>query len=173
MNYLIATIGEGMKTPYADKIAEAERLLREEEKPAYLPQLYKIEGVDLAEPETWEKVNPHLKPLPEIKETDDIINLYGQASEIERQTLKAAETLATFAAGVKKTISIIENLANTLKPIIKAVADLCEQIINLYPNKRVIYLATHGKPRTRKKNINRISKYYKRGDKIRAVFAQN
>lgn len=47
---------DGNKTPFDDKIAEAERMLNGEGRP-YLPQLYKIEGVDLAEPEEWPKEN--------------------------------------------------------------------------------------------------------------------
>lgn len=149
-----------MKTPYDEKFVEAERILRGEEKPSYLPQLYKIEGVDLAEPEPWPKENPYLKPLPEIKETYDIINLYGQASEIERQTWEAAEALATLAAAVKTLQPIIEEIAAALKPVINAIGYVLEQIINFYPNKRVIYLAKHGKGRTKKKNVNRILKWY-------------
>ena len=159
----------GMKTPYDDKIAEAARELRGEEKEPYLPQLYKIEGVDLAEPEQWPKENPFLKlkPLPEIEETDDIINLFGQASEIERQTREAAEALATLAAAAKMLSPIIEALSEALRPVIKAIADVLEQIINLYPNKRVIHLAKHGKGRTKKKNINRILKWYRKQAKRR------
>lgn len=159
-NIFITNAGLGIKTPYDDKIAETARMLSGEEKPAYLPQLYKIEGVDLAEPEPWPKENPYLKPLPEIKETDNIINLYGQASEIERQTWEAAEALATLAAAAKTLQPIIEEIAAALKPVIKAIADVLEQIINLYPNKRVIYLAKHGKERTRKKNVKRILKWF-------------
>lgn len=134
------------------------------ENPEYLPQLYKIEGVDLAEPEEWPKENPflNLKPLPEIEETDDIINLFGQASEIERQAYKAAEMLVTLAYAFKALQPIIEAIAETLRPTIKAIGELTEQIIDLYPNKRVLHLAKHGKPRTRKKNINRIIKYFER-----------
>lgn len=162
------------KTPYDDKIAEAARMLSGEEKPAYLPQLYEIEGVDLAEPEEWPKENPflNLKPLPEIEETDDIINLFGQASEIERQAYKAAEMLVTLAYAFKALQPIIEAIAETLRPTIKAIGELTEQIIDLYPNKRVIHLAKHGKPRVRKKNIKRILKYFEQESKKRAVFAQ-
>ena len=113
----------------------------------------------------------YLKPLPEIEETDDIINLYGQASEIERQTWKAAEALAILAEAAKTLCPIIETIAETLRPIIAKVGDVLEQIINVYPNKRVIYLAKHGKRRTRKKNINRIKKYFEREGKKRAEFA--
>ena len=164
------------KTPYDDKIAEAARMLSGEEKPAYLPQLYEIEGVDLAEPEPEQlpKENPflNLKPLPEIEETDDIINLFGQALEIERQAYKAAEMLATLANAFKALQPTIEAIAETLWPTIKALVELTEQMIDLYPNKRVVHLAKHGKPRVRKKNIKRILKYFEQESKKRAVFAQ-
>lgn len=130
------------ETPYDKKIAEATRMLSGEEKPAYLPQLYKIEGVDLAEPEEWPKENPYLKP--EVKISVDF-----------EPIIKGLAAVA--AAAVK--------MAKTLQPIIKAIGD--------YPNKRVIHLAKHGKPRTRKKNIKRILKYFEQESKKRAVFAQN
>lgn len=149
-----------IKTPYDDKIAEALRELRGEEKRPYTPQLFKIEGADLSDPEQWTKATPYLEPLPEIEETDEIINLFGQASEIERQTLKAAEAIATLAAAVKTLQPIFKTIAETLQPIIKTIGDLLEQIVNIYPNKRVIHLAKHGKGRTKKKNINRILKWY-------------
>ena len=136
-----------------------------------LPQLYETDPEPLPEDEPWPKENPFLKPLPEIEETDDIINLYGQASEIERQAWKAAEALAILAAAAKTLCPIIETIAETLRPIIEKVGDVLKQIINVYPNKRVIYLAKHGKRRTRKKNINRILKYFEREGKKRAEFA--
>lgn len=55
-----------METPHNDKIAEAaQRFIGE--RPDYLPQLYKIEGVDLAEeePEQWPKENPYIKEREE------------------------------------------------------------------------------------------------------------
>lgn len=154
MNYLIHTNGGGMKTPYDDKIAEAARLLREEDNPAYLPQLYKIEGVDLAEaePEPWPKENPYLKPAVNI------------SADFEPLIKGLARVASAFAKMVEKI--------NACLPIItKAVACISETAINLYPNKRVIHLAKHGKGRTRKKNINRILKYFEREGKKRAVFA--
>ena len=134
------------KTPYDVKIAEAEQMLRGEEKPAYLPQLYKIEGVDLAEPEQWPKENPYTKPALDI--------------------LCDFEPLVK---GLQEVAAAFEKLVENLKPILNADADVTKKIIDLYPDKRVIYLATHGKGRTRKKNINRISKWYERqGKKPRA-----
>lgn len=168
MNYLIHTSGEGMKTPYADKIAEAERLL--EEKPSYLPQLYKIEGVDLAEPEPWPKENPHLKLLPEIEETDNIAAFNAQVEKIKKAAYEAAANIARAVEVAAETLRpILERLSETLSPILASL-DLYSKLYERYPNKRVIYLATHGKKRVRKKNINRILKYFERESKKRAEF---
>lgn len=56
---------------------------------------------------------------------------------------------------INELIPTVERLCNILWPMIK-------EISNQYPNKRVIYLATHGKHRVRKKNINRIAKWFER-----------
>lgn len=161
----------GAKTPYDEKIAEAARELSGEEKPAYLPQLYTIEGVDLAEaePEQWPKENPFLNlkllpEIPEIEETDDIKNFVGQALRVERQTREAADALAALAYACEALQPIIEMIAETLPPIIETIADVMAQIIELYPNKRVVHLAKHArKERVRKKNIKRIIEWYARG----------
>ena len=143
-------------------LIEAEKNYRAETCPYKytLPQLYKTDPEPLPEDEPWPKVNPYLKPLPEIEETDDIINLFGQASETERQVMAAAEMLAAFGKACETIDPIIEEIAAALKPVIEAICDVMEQIINLYPNKRVIYLAKHGKERTKKKNIKRMLKWY-------------
>ena len=103
--------------------------------------------------------------MPEIEETDDIINLFGQVQEIERQTWKAAEALAAFAAAVKALQPMFEALAQTLRPLLITLGDVIEKAINIYPNKRVIYLAKYGKGRTKKKNINRITTWVKKQGK--------
>lgn len=96
---------------------------------------------------------------------DEIINLFGSAAETERQTWQAAEMLAAFAAAVKALTPIIKDLAEKLQPLFKTIGDVIDKIINLYPNKRVIYLAKHGKGRTKKKNINRITAWAKKQGK--------
>lgn len=53
-----------MKTPHDEKIAEAVRILRGENEPAYLPQLYETDPEPLPEDEPWPKEKPFLKPLP-------------------------------------------------------------------------------------------------------------
>lgn len=158
---------------YDEKFVEAERILRGEEKPSYLPQLYKIEGVDLAEPEPWPKENPYLKPAVKI------------SADFEPLIKGIEESVAAFD-------KLVEKIKECLPPVLKVITDIFEAI-NLYPNKRVIYLATHGKGRTRKKNVKRILKWYaaqakapsekrrsrgyikyiERDGRIYAVFAQN
>lgn len=158
-----------MKTPYDAKIEEAARMLRGEDRPAYLPQLYKIEGVDLAEPETWTKVNPYLppiaaEPLPELPEPE------GEPLISPEQQAAFSKNLARLVEIVNETLTpyidmftkIIKDMTEKLTVFIPQMTKTLEEIINLYPNKRVIYLAYHGKRRTRKKNINRIKKYFER-----------
>lgn len=127
------------ETPYDKKIAEAVRELSGEEKPAYLPQLYKIEGVDLAEPEQWPKENPHLKPAVKISVDFEALN-----------------------KGLIAVVAAFDNLVENIKKYSWYAARIATNIIDAYPNKRVIYLAKHGKKRVRKKNINRIKKYFER-----------
>lgn len=69
------------------------------------------------------------------------------------------ETLAPF---VDRLTEIIKGMAEKLTVFIPQMTKTLKEIINLYPNKRVLYLAYHGKRRTRKKNINRIKKYFER-----------
>ena len=153
------------KTPYADKIAEAEQTWIKEEKPAYLPQLYKIEGVDLAEvSEEWPKENPYIKNI-EIEAACGKINV--ALADLKKLIGPAIEAVAEIVGRLVKMIS------DALPSLFDTLGDVMEQIINLYPNKRVIHLAKHGKRRTRKKNINRILKYYKRNGPKAPVFAQN
>lgn len=76
---------------------------------------------------------------------------------------EAVEAIQAFIAAVADAISpAFETIAETLRSCLETAWKIAKQMINLYPNKRVIYLATHGKRRTRKKNINRILKYFER-----------
>lgn len=57
-----------------------------------------------------------------------------------------------------------EFIKQAIPPVLDLVVDTMEQIIELYPNKRVVHLAKHArKERVRKKNINRIIEWYARG----------
>ena len=72
---------------------------------------------------------------------------------------KAIETFNIMAKRIREQIiptvkKIIETVGPILNPIIEK--------INAYPNKRIMYLATHGKERVRKKNLKRIMKWLER-----------
>ena len=138
----------------------------------YLPQLYKTEPEPLPEPEPepWPKENPYLKPLPEIEETDNIADFNAQIEKIKAAAYEAAEKLGqAFIAASEAFRPIVERISETLSPILASL-DTYSKIFDCYPNKRVKHLAKHGKGRTRKKNINRILKYFEREGKKRAVF---
>ena len=153
------------KTPYDDKIAEAARMLSGEEKPAYLPQLYEIEGVDLAEPEEWAEEKQYIKPDQEAA-LQEGFEMLVQGLQKMRDLLAPA-----FAVVVEEIGKIAQQASAVFELIAETCETTCETIIEQYPNKRVIYLAKHGKRRTRKKNINRILKYFEREGKKRAEFA--
>lgn len=110
----------------------------------------------------------HLLSIPEAPE--DLI--YSEAMETIVETTKLKEAQAKMLKG-------FEALANETHRLIDEFKRLSEQLepfnlfFNSYPNKRVIHLAKHGKWRTRKKNINRITKDFEREAKRRPAFAQN
>lgn len=65
------------------------------------------------------------------------------------------------AAGV--LVDCFKSITETVSLLVKPMAKLCKSIsnavISAYPKKRVVYLALHGKPRVRKKNMRRIMKW--------------
>lgn len=136
----------GNKTPFDDKITEAARMFIGEGNTAHLPQLYEIEGVDLAEaePEQWPKKNPS---IPSARDTMDAFAYACSALvEVGAAVLSATAALARLTEAVRayneRTAAALEN----------------------YPNKRVVHLAKHAKKkRVRKKNINRIREWSERG----------
>lgn len=94
-----------------------------------------IENARLAEPKTLEEA-------------------LAELAELFRPVVEAAVEIIT---------PIIKSIAEALPPIIETIVDVMAQIIELYPNKRVVHLAKHArKERVRKKNINRILKWYAR-----------
>ena len=86
----------------------------------------------------------YLEENPEYKER------YERLTDEEKQQLTEA---------AKTVECIVENLFPTIQNIAKQMFKICERIISLYPNKRVVHLAKHSKKeRVRKKNIHRIIK---------------
>ena len=61
---------------------------------------------------------------------------------------------------------LVEDISKKIEPLIKTimeVARICVEKILSYPNKRVLHLVKHGKPRVRKKNMRRIIKWLQEG----------
>lgn len=111
-------------------------------------------------------------------------NKYNFPFELSEESIKAFEDFgAALAQAYELAREILEKIAEAIKNIIDAlmpiIADIAERSIKLlkmietFPNKRVIHLATHGKRRTRKKNINRILKYYDRRPRKYPEIKQN
>lgn len=97
----------------------------------------------------------------------DILKAQEEMNELFKKT---AENLRVAFSTLAETVTAV---INNIGPLFSQLTGAIAQIIDAYPNKRVIHLAKHGKRRTRKKNINRIIKYFEREAKKRAVNAQN
>jgi hypothetical protein len=86
----------------------------------------------------------------------------GCATEVKSPEEQYHVFKATFEPVIKAIQTVVETVKD-LMPVIKQVGEtvtkLCGEIKNTYPNKRVVHLATHGKPRVRKKNMRRIMKW--------------
>lgn len=127
-----------------------------------LPQLYETVDEPEAEPVQWPKENPFINP-------DQEAALQKGFEELAQALKRMAEILSPAMAALGEAVGKIAQLALDYT---KLIAEMNEIIIDTYPHKRVIHLAKHGKPRTRKKNINRIAKDFKRTGRNPALFAQ-
>lgn len=81
---------------------------------------------------------------------------------LSEQIAKVTETFNSMSERIR------EQIIPTIRKIIETVAPVLNTIIEAlktYPNKRIVYLATHGKERVRKKNLKRIMKWLERGCK--------
>ena len=81
---------------------------------------------------------------------------------LSEQIDKAIEAFNIMAERIR------EQIIPTIRKIIETVAPILNPIIELlktYPNKRIVYLTSHGKERVRKKNLKRIMKWFERGCK--------
>lgn len=74
------------------------------------------------------------------------------------------EQIKNLNESIKKVTQIAQNTIATIKKILDAALVLTQKL-KTYPNQHVVYLAFHGKPRVRKKNIKRITKWLEREEK--------
>lgn len=98
---------------------------------------------DFQEPYSAENSKPVPPPNEQIDKAIKVFNYLGKL--IQEQILPTIRVLC--------------------KHLVPVVTKTSQTILEAYPNKRVVYLAMHGKKRTRKKNINRIMKDL-RGGKV-------
>lgn len=72
---------------------------------------------------------------------------------IEMKALEAQEALA----------QIIDVITPLIKELFNRISKFSEAICSVYPNRRIVWLAfNHRKARIRKKNMNRIIRWYQR-----------
>lgn len=111
-----------------------------------------------------------------INEYEGIENAKILTASQEEELQRAYEELAAYARelvellqpAIEAVAQAVKQCAELIKQAIPTVLDfvvvIMAQIIELYPNKRVVHLAKHArKERVRKKNINKILKWYARG----------
>lgn len=97
-----------------------------------------------------------LKELRQAAENAEAIKEAWERLLISEEALQAlSEKIKAFAEAIQE---IFKTVSDVVQPILEAVI----KIIQYYPNKRVKHLAAHGRPRTRKKNINRIIRWIMR-----------
>ena len=102
---------------------------------------------DYQEPYNAENMWPILSPEEQIGIAQQELN---NAAKVITENLVPA---------IQAMIPTIQAVINSVVPIVKNMFDL---VVDHYPNKRVLYLAIHGKHRVRKKNIKRITKWIER-----------
>ena len=95
-----------------------------------------------------------------INEYEGIENAtYEPPAPLEEQLERAAEALKKLAQTIAERLAPIVNIATET---FKRVSEIHNEALRVFPNRRVVYLAKHGSPRVRKKNLKRIYKYFRR-----------
>ncbi len=79
------------------------------------------------------------------------------ALSVVEQTKMLTEAFNNVAKQINEWL--IPTIETLIEKIVPVVTQVTETILRKYPNKRVVHLALHGKPRVRKKNIKRITRY--------------
>ncbi len=86
----------------------------------------------------------------------------GRVSEVkspEEQYHYFREIFKPVVAALQTLAENVKEILPTIKNVAEIVTNFWNGILSTYPNKRVVHLAKHGKPRVRKKNIRRILKW--------------
>ena len=92
-----------------------------------------------------------------INEYEGIENAtYEPPAPIEEQLERAAEALKKLAQTIAERLAPIVNIAT------EALREIHNEALRAFPNRRVVWLAKHGSPRVRKKNLKRIYEHFGR-----------
>lgn len=88
--------------------------------------------------------------------------LYNNLPAEVREEYEKKYSKEQFITSYNTLATAIEKMIPVIKKVAKGICEFANSVIKLYPNKRVVHLAKHGKGRTRKKNIHRIYKWLNR-----------
>lgn len=90
--------------------------------------------------------------------------LYDSFPEEVRNEYEKEYTKEQFVKGFNVVASKFDMIISIAQKIAENIDRALKSIIELHPNKRIVYLTLHGKKvRTRKKNMHRIAKWIERG----------
>ena len=94
------------------------------------------------------------------KWSEHIDNKFGGCDVPFDGEVSKPQTREAFQPVVDAVTAVVETMMPTIKTLCETINRLWDAILHTYPNKRVVYLAFHGKKeRTRKKNRARIVKW--------------
>ena len=109
-----------------------------------------------------------LKPLGEVQEVE-ITEEHPELDIEGRTPLRIVQEPAEFTASITLTDESAEALRNLTATaeaawrVFKQTMELVKKMCDVYPHRRSKYLAAHhGDPLVRKKNVKRITRYYKK-----------
>lgn len=82
----------------------------------------------------------------------------------EQQPTKFCGTIEVLEVteDTKEALRNLSEMAEAMGRVFEQVMKVVKKMVGTCPNRRVVYLATHGSPRVRKKNTKRIVRYYKK-----------
>jgi hypothetical protein len=95
-----------------------------------------------------------------INEYEGIENAtYEPPAPLAEQLERATQRITKLARTIAERLTPIVNIATEA---VKILIEIHNEALRVYPNRRVVYLAKHGSPRVRKKNLKRIYNNYRR-----------
>ena len=93
------------------------------------------------------------QPLPHIYEVEE---------ELEEEEAPWPKVNPHIKRAVDAFCEVVPQIVQAIVEVLPVIIEATADVLKKYPNRRVVHLALHGKPRTRKKNWKRILRYYKK-----------